>query len=328
MKRGPSRVAPTKALLSALAAGAPLDRALLIAAHLAPDVAETWNRAAVESRNDAFRADVLARLGLEPPAAAAVLGRAKRERFGEIARLALEALRAEEPKSPFEASAAELYLVVASVTSILVSLFVLRWLVMADRTGLLVALGAAGLALAASSVALIRKWPVGARSEMLLLFLFPPLVFFRLSRVIERASRPLLDARRVLLWLAAGEIAGLVPGAVIAALALDVRSVREHRLLRKLENELRGAADARRAAEVWISAAKMPEALVRAAAHPLPGDTIAAATERLARLVALVPPRARIESILPHAAIVLLAVAAYGIAGSVLFGVAELGVIS
>jgi hypothetical protein len=326
--REPSRVALTKALCSALAGGASLERALLIAKEASPAHAPALERAAHEVGNDVFRRDVLQRLELEPPIAGVVLGRVRREYLADAATIALDAMRIEEPRAPRDAPLPEMYLLLAAVVSIAVTLWLWFWArgVAIEPSLILIALGAGIASLLASLVTLLRKWPVGSRFELLLVLLFPPLFFFDLQRIMEHAHRPLLDAKRVLIWLAAGELAGLVPGAVIAALLADVRSFREHRLLRALETRLRGTADARRAAETWMATAKMPAALVQVAQAVLPGDSNTSATLRLARMVALLPARARLEQVLPYVALGLLVAAAYAITSGLLLAIARVGV--
>lgn len=326
-RRGPSKVALTKALCSALAAGASLEQALRVAKAASPTHADALERAAEEVGNDAFRKDVLARLELEPPIAGAVLGKVRREYLIRTARIALDAMRVEEAPPAQDGTLPEIHLLAASVVSILVALWACVSGVLVDRTGGQLALVAALGALAASVFALLERWPIGSRFQLLRVIAFPPMLFFDLEKIIERAHRPLLDARRVLAWLAAGEIAGLVPGAVIAQLLLDTRSLRERRLLRALEKELRGAADARRASELWMTKARMPEALIKVAQHPLEEETIAQGTQRLARMVALLPRRARAELVFHYLAVALLGIAVYAIASSILLAIARAGVV-
>lgn len=325
LDRNPSRLPMTRALCTALAAGASLEQALLIAKEVSPHYAGRLENAAREVENDAFRKDVLQHLELDPPIAGAVLGRARREQLAHVAEIAVGAMRGEEPRALNDAPLSDIYLVFASAIAVLVALWVWRSAMPIDPRAMLAGAIAAFGALAAAIATLLRKWPVGSRFELLMVLIFPPLLFFDTARIIERTQRPLLDTKRVLAWMAAGEVAGLVPGAVIAALLLDVRSVREHRLLRKLESKLRGSGDARKAAETWMATSAMPQAMVKVAQHPLPGDSNADATLRLARIVGLLPQRFRVEAFLPYLALLLLVVAATAIGAGVLIAIANIG---
>lgn len=325
LDRNPSRLPMTRALCTALAAGASLEQALLIAKDVSPHYAGRLENAAVEVGNDAFRKEVISRLELDPPIAGAVLGRARREQLGRIAEIAVEAMKRDEKRGSNDAPLSDLYLVFASVIAGLVALWVSQIALPIDPRALWIGSIAAIASLIAAVLTLLRKWPVGSRFELLLVLIFPPLVFFDTARIIERTQRPLLDTKRVLAWIAAGELAGLVPGAVIAALLLDVRSFREHRLLRKLESKLRGSGDARKAAETWMATTAMPEAMVKVAQHPLPGDSNTDATLRLARIVGLLPQRFRLETFLPYVSLLLLVIAAAAISGGILIAISGLG---
>lgn len=199
----PTRAGLTKALFSALAGGASLEQALVVAAEASPEHAETLRRAAGDVGNDAFRKDVIARLELEPPVAAQLLAKAPRARLQHVAELTLAAMKPNTPRLMQDAPLPELYLAMASVFSLMIALVVWQTVQLVDRTAVLWAIGAGVVALSTSGLAVLRKWPVGSRHELFLVLIFPPLLFFDTPRIIERAMRPLLDARRVLLWLAA-----------------------------------------------------------------------------------------------------------------------------
>jgi hypothetical protein len=319
----PSRAALTKALFSALAGGASLEQALVVAAESSPEHGDVLRRAAGDVENDSFRKEVIAQLELEPPIAGLLVARARRDRLQEVATIALAAMKPNAPRLQ-ETPLPELYLALASLIAIGISLVISQG-PLAQSTAVLWAISASLLSLAASGLAVLRKWPVGSRFELFLALLFPPLLFVDTPRIIERAMRPLLDVRRVLVWLAAGELCGIVPGAVIAALVLDVRSFRELRLLRALDTRLRGTTDARSAAEAWMSTARMPKVLVEIAKRPLPGESSEEATLRLARLVALVKPRVPLEAVLPYVSIICLAIAGYALAASLMIELSKGG---
>src|SRR5688572_637707 len=133
MRPSGSRLPETKALFAALAGGATLERSLAIAAEVSPTHREAFLLAADDLRNDAFRREVIARLQLDPPIAAAILSKARREKLPEIAHIALDALRIDETRD-HRAPLLELYLLFASLTALWVIALVRLLLRMVDGT--------------------------------------------------------------------------------------------------------------------------------------------------------------------------------------------------
>lgn len=321
----------TKAVLHALAAGATLRQGLTVAAHASKDLERTFLRAADDAEDDAFRSEALERIGLEPPIVGLVLGRARKADLKTAAALCLEAMSEEEPRP--RGSFSSVWLLFTATTVIMVGLATFhsvsllgagRWTI-----AFAIALGVLGLVFAGVAIerTILTRWPLALRLLLMASLFFPPLFFvlFRLSP--DRMLAPPLDARRIILWIAAGESAGMVPGAVIAALG-RARRWMDFRLLLRMQVRVRGATNTKEAAGLLGRSSELPDAVGPMAGVELEGDSAISMARRLASMLELSAPRLRWETALGYVAAALIVIGAYLLASEVILAVARLGDIS
>lgn len=315
-----SPLSATKATLAALAGGASLSEALGVGTRLAPrGMGDALESARAHVDDAAFQRDAVQRIPFEPRVVGTLLAQAPPGSRREVAILASRALEPEtRPVKLFLEPAgilitAVVVLLVATVirtflghvaeaTSASVPLFVS----ITGRSALAQALAGLGLVTAALSL----LWRRGRPSLAIA------------SSVFGRRSVLSLD--RLLLWVAAGDEAGVVPGAVMSALRKDAPPGWRQRLGR-LEVILRGASRGRAAAEAILRTAGRPD-LVPVAVADLAQEPSGRAVARLARLV---PFRETTPADLPRSlgylAMGLLAAAVYVIASEIYVYISTLG---
>lgn len=324
-----------------------MKEALLIGASAANEAGVGLRRAAEDAEDDAFRRETMERAGFSPRIVGVLLGRSRRENLRAVAGLALRALAPETSTERREATYAIGVFFTGSV-AITIGLTMLGGAGGALGLSRLVALGAVSLAslgVVLSALTLQRRWLSGWTLRARLLFfgalVFPPLLLFVLPAALRGGSAAPLDTRRILLWLAAGEVVGLVPGAVIAALRAS-DSPTELWLLGRIEARIRGATSAKEAVVLWsrgerssgdrtwrlgrgsgLFASRRDPSLL--AECQLEGDSAPGAIERIARMLALSGDRATHGSVAAHGAFLAVVFATYLLVSQVVFSILALG---
>lgn len=316
-----SALLATKAILAALAGGASLSEALGVGTRLAGG----GMHAALESARGhvddaAFQRDSVRRIPFEPRVVGALLAQAPSERRREVATLALKALVPEtqpvklhlEPTGAL-VGAIFVLLVATVMRSFLGSMAeaadVPAFSAMPGRIGVAQLLAGIGLVVALFSLFWRRGRPPLAAAPSLIL-----------------ARRPVLSLDRLLFWVAAGDAAGVVPGAVMSALQKDAPAGWARRLGR-LEVILRGVSRGRPAAEAILRTSGRPDLTLVAAAR-FADESDARAVERLARLVPLGQTGlADLPRSLGYVSMVLVASAAFVAVSSVYVAISMLGAV-
>jgi hypothetical protein len=257
----------TRAMLHGLAAGASLVDALRSGAMAAEDgrVWDAFRTAAEDLQSDAFRRDVLARLGLRPQVVTVLLSRAPKDALAEVARCALAAI---DRRSRWRLPLDRLYLLGLGLVTAAVATTVLIYIRPVfeevtpgswEGTAILVAPGMALLAALAAAAGLLRA--------------------------IFGAD---LGVRPVLLWLAAAEVAAVPPGAVLEALRPSASGADRRRITRWAQLA-RGAGSARDAVAAWAEQGALRGDVARLAGLVGEDEAAPQAITRMARIEALAP---------------------------------------
>ncbi len=289
----------TKAMLSALAGGASLQQALSVAAQVSDSasLSEALRQASAHVEDENFRRESMESLPLEPPVVGLIFGRGERDSLKPAAELALRAMAPEARPLRLlrRFSGVSISASIVAVTSFSSAVF-LSGIPMLKLDATRLYLGH-GLALAGLFFTLLSFLGEHARAPkrlylklslwMLSCLFFPPVTVLTLpifwSSFVREIGRAPMDTSRVLLWLAAADRAGILPGAVIAGLEASARGFSERRLLRSLEPQMRGATDMRVAVQGWLRSQKLSADLVRFAVTPFeePAHAFAARASKL-----------------------------------------------
>jgi hypothetical protein len=291
----------TSATLHFLAGGASLSEALSAAAKAieGSKLAPIFQQAAEDVRTEAFRAETVARLPLDPPVAKLLLARAPKDALGSVAESALAAIA--RPPHGFRAHLPLFYLMLIAV-------------VVAGVAQIGAAFVAPVLETASGFDLATRMW-IGRRLAGIALIVIVIVLAMRVRRLD-------LESPEILRWLVASERAKVPPAALLDAL-LPSTSLVARVWIERLARKVRGASGALEATLVWAEQSAMPRDLARLAGLAVEGEDRAAAAERLARIAAAIREPKRDVALAAAGAI--LVFAAFVVASGVISAIAQLG---